>query len=158
MKDRFSLYFYLNLTCLVVALSSISPPSQRAFSQVISDRQRKFSSMCPMNQAQRRLLGQCLKLPGWARMILSMTSVAGMDESSLPLPKKQVPRWGWESTWILSESGESQENALKANVTDEYSFFSKICFLTGNRQCDRDHAVSLAGSQFEVTARNSSTN
>ena len=129
MKDRFSLYFYLNLTCLVVALFSISPPSQRAFSQVISDRQEKIQLDVPYEPSSEEVVGAMLEIArvgkndfvydlgcGDGRIVIAAAQKAGARGVGVDLDPQRIR--------------ESQENALKASVADRVQFFQQDLFLT----------------------------
>ncbi len=129
MKDRFSPYIYVNLICLAVALLSISPPSHRAFSQAISDPQGKIQLDVPYEPSSEEVVGAMLKIAnvgendlvydlgcGDGRIVIGAAQKAGARGVGVDLDPQRIR--------------ESQENALKAQVTDRVRFFEKDLFQT----------------------------
>ena len=129
MKNRFSLYFYVNLTCLTVALFSISLPVQRAFSQVISDGQDRIQLDVPYEPSSEEVVRVMLKIAkvgkndfvydlgcGDGRIVIAAAQKAGAHGVGVDLDPKRIR--------------ESRENARKANVTDRVKFFQQDLFQT----------------------------
>jgi len=129
MKDRFSLYIYVNLICLAVALFLISPPSHRAFSQAISDRQEKIQLDVPYEPSSEEVVGAMLRIAnvgkndlvydlgcGDGRIVIGAAQKAGARGVGVDLDPQRIR--------------ESQENALKARVTDRVQFFQQDLFQT----------------------------
>ena len=129
MKNRFFLYFYVNLTCLAVGLFSISLPSHRAFSQVISDRQDNIQLDVPYEPSSGEIVGTMLEIAevgkddlvydlgcGDGRIVIAAAQKAGARGVGVDLDPKRIK--------------ESQENARKANVTDRVQFFQQDLFQT----------------------------
>ena len=129
MKDRFSLYFYVNLTCLVLALFSISPLSQRGFSQVNSDRQDKIQLDVPYEPSSEEVVRAMLEIAivgkndfvydlgcGDGRIVIAAAQKAGARGVGVDLDPQRIR--------------ESEENALKAKVTDRVRFFQQDLFQT----------------------------
>jgi len=129
MKNRFSLYFYVNLTCLTVALFSISLPVQRAFSQVISDGQDRIQLDVPYEPSSEEVVRVMLKIAkvgkndfvydlgcGDGRIVIAAAQKAGAHGVGVDLDPKRIR--------------ESRENARKANVTDRVQFFQQDLFQT----------------------------
>jgi SAM-dependent methyltransferase len=150
MKNRCFKHFYVIQTCLAVGLFSISLPNHRAFSQVISDGQEKIKLDVPYEPSSQEIVRTMLEIAKAGkhdlvydlgcrdgRIVIAAAQKRGARGVGVDLDPKRIK--------------ESQENARKANVTDRVQFFSARFVPDGNRQCDGGHAVSLAGSQFEVT-------
>ena len=129
MKNRLFLYFYVNLTCLAVGLFSISLPSHRAFSQVISDRQDNIQLDVPYEPSSGEIVGTMLEIAevgkddlvydlgcGDGRIVIAAAQKAGARGVGVDLDPKRIK--------------ESQENARKANVTDRVQFFQQDLFQT----------------------------
>ena len=129
MKDRFFLYFYVNLTCLVLALFSISPLSQRGFSQVNSDRQDKIQLDVPYEPSSEEVVRAMLEIAevgendfvydlgcGDGRIVIAAAQKTGARGVGVDLDPQRIR--------------ESQENALKAKVTDRVRFFQQDLFQT----------------------------
>ena len=129
MKNRFFLYFYVNLICLAVGLFSILLPSHRAFSQVISDGQDNIQLDVPYEPSSGEVVGTMLEIAGVGkddfvydlgcgdgRIVIAAVQKAGARGVGVDLDPKRIK--------------ESQENARKANVTDRVQFFQQDLFQT----------------------------
>ncbi len=129
MKNRFFLGFYLNLTCAAVALISVLLPSQRAYSQILSDRQEKIKLDVPYEPSSEEVVRAMLEIAkvgkkdlvydlgcGDGRIIIAAAQKTGARGVGVDLDPERIK--------------ESLENARKANVTDRVQFFQQDLFQT----------------------------
>jgi len=129
MKNRIFLSFYGILTCIALVLISVLLPSQKACSQIISDRQEKIKLDVPYEPSSEEVVGAMLEIAkvgkkdlvydlgcGDGRIIIAAAQKAGAHGVGVDLDPERVK--------------ESLENARKANVTDRVQFFRQDLFQT----------------------------
>jgi SAM-dependent methyltransferase len=129
MKNRCFIHFYVILTCLSFALVFVSPSSQRAVSQVISDGQEKLKLDVPYEPSSEEVVRAMLEIAkvgkndlvydlgcGDGRVVIAAAQKAGARGVGVDLDPERIK--------------ESIENARKADVTNRVQFFQQDLFRT----------------------------
>lgn len=129
MKNRLFIRFCVMPTCLSLALVFVSLPSQRAVSQIISDRQEEIKLDVPYEPSSEQVVRAMIEIAkvgkndlvydlgcGDGRIVIAAAQQAGARGVGVDLDPERIR--------------ESRENARRANVTDRVQFFQQDLFQT----------------------------
>jgi hypothetical protein len=151
MKNRFLRFFqYMVLTCLAFALLCVPLSSQRAVFQAFSGEQEQIKLDVPYEPSSEEVVRAMLEIAKVDKNDLVYDLGCGDGRIVIAAAQKAGAR-GVGLTWIPRESG-CLEKARKATVAD-WAVSSAGFVPDRHRPGDGGHAVSLAGSQFEVTTQ-----